>query len=130
MIARTTSRKVGSAISYLRSAAAREGIEKRDLSQTAQTINERGTTIVLLEVKTLPDSDEYLGAIDPAYATPGPDENQNFENLKVFSPVRQFTKQYPDAGWIWRWRDRSGPDASAVKAGHFPWNFKESENSL
>jgi beta-xylosidase len=57
---------------------AREGIEKRDLSETAQTINQRGTTIVPLEVKTLPDGEIYIRAKDPAYATPGPDEVQKF----------------------------------------------------
>jgi beta-xylosidase len=57
---------------------AREGIEKRDLSETAQTITQRGTTIVPLEVKTLPDGEIYIRAKDPAYATPGPDEVQKF----------------------------------------------------
>lgn len=56
----------------------REGIETRDLSETAQTINQRGTTIVPLEVKILPDGDISIRAIDPAYATPGPDESQQF----------------------------------------------------
>jgi len=56
----------------------REGIETRDLSQDAQTINQRGTTIVPLEVKTLPDGDVYVRAKDSAYATPGPDEIQKF----------------------------------------------------
>lgn len=56
----------------------REGIEQRDLSQTAQTINQRGTTIVPLEVKPLPAGDVYIRARDPAYATPGPDEVQRF----------------------------------------------------
>lgn len=56
----------------------REGIEQRDLSATAQTINQRGTTIVPLEVKTLPDGDVHIRALDPAYATPGPDEVQKF----------------------------------------------------
>lgn len=56
----------------------REGIEKRDLSDTAQTINPRGTTIVPLDVKTLEDGDVSIRAADPAYATPGPDEVQKF----------------------------------------------------
>jgi xylan 1,4-beta-xylosidase len=56
----------------------REGIETRDLSETAQTINQRGTTIVPLEVKIQADGDIYICAKDPAYATPGPDENQKF----------------------------------------------------
>jgi xylan 1,4-beta-xylosidase len=57
---------------------ARDGIEKRDLSETAQTINQRGTTIVPLEVRLLENGDVYFRAKDPAYATPGPDEVQQF----------------------------------------------------
>jgi arylsulfatase len=56
----------------------REGIQQRDLSVTAQTINQRGTTIVPLEVKILDDGDVTIRAQDPAYATPGPDEAQSF----------------------------------------------------
>lgn len=56
----------------------REGIRQRDLSITAQTINQRGTTIVPLEVRTLDDGDIYIRAKDPAYAMPGPDEAQRF----------------------------------------------------
>ena len=56
----------------------REGIEKRDLGETAQTINRRGTTIVPLAVEVLKDGDIYIRAKDPAYATPGPDEAQKF----------------------------------------------------
>ena len=56
----------------------REGIETRDLSETAQTINQRGTTIVPLDVKVLDNGDIYIRAKDPAYANPGPDENQKF----------------------------------------------------
>lgn len=59
----------------------REGIERRDLSDRAYTINQRGTTIVPLEVKVLPDGDVAIRALDPAYATPGPDEAQKFEIL-------------------------------------------------
>lgn len=57
----------------------REGIAQRDLSENAHTINQRGTTIVPLEVKALPDGDIYIRAKDPAYATPGPDEVQKFK---------------------------------------------------
>jgi beta-xylosidase len=57
----------------------RDGIEKRDLSENAQTINEQGVTIVPLEVRVLDDGDIRIRAIDPAYATPGPDEVQKFE---------------------------------------------------
>lgn len=51
-----------------------DGIENVDLSETAQTINKMGTTIVPLEVKILPDGDVYIRATDPHYAVPGPDE--------------------------------------------------------
>ena len=57
----------------------RKGIETRDLSDTAQTINEQGVTIVPLDVRVLDDGDVYIRAKDPAYATPGPDEAQVFE---------------------------------------------------
>ncbi len=55
----------------------REGIEKRDLSDDAQTINQRGLTIVPLEVG-MKDGEPVIRALDPAYATPGPDEAQKF----------------------------------------------------
>ena len=56
----------------------RAGIETRDLSANAQTINQRGTTIVPLDVRILPDGDVAIRALDPAYGTPGPDEVQSF----------------------------------------------------
>jgi xylan 1,4-beta-xylosidase len=56
----------------------RKGIEKRDLSATAQTINQRGTTIVPLEVNVLDEGEIYIRANDPVYANPGPDEVQQF----------------------------------------------------
>ncbi|MCA9140857.1 MAG: family 43 glycosylhydrolase, partial [Planctomycetales bacterium] len=56
-----------------------QDIQTRDLSRTAQTINERGTTIVPLDVRTLDSGDLYIRAKDPAYGTPGPDELQSFE---------------------------------------------------
>ena len=52
----------------------------RSLAQEAQTINQRGTTIVPLEVKTQADGDIHIRAKDPVYATPGPDEVQQFAN--------------------------------------------------
>lgn len=55
-----------------------EGIQTRDLIGTAQTVNERGTTIVPLDVKVLADGEIYIRAKDPAYAVPGPDEVQQF----------------------------------------------------
>jgi arylsulfatase len=57
----------------------RRGIESRDLSETAQTINEQGVTIVPLEVRILDSGDVRIRAKDPAYARPGPDEAQKFE---------------------------------------------------
>ncbi len=57
----------------------RDGIESRDLGDTARTINARGTTIVPLDVRLLPDGALFIRAKDPAYATPGPDELQSFE---------------------------------------------------
>ncbi|MEN1680438.1 MAG: family 43 glycosylhydrolase [Planctomycetota bacterium] len=57
----------------------REGIQERDLSETAQTINEQGVTIVPLDVRLLDDGDVHIRAKDPAYATPGPDEAQKFD---------------------------------------------------
>ena len=55
-----------------------EGIQQRDLSTTAYTINQRGTTIVPLEVKLQDNGELYIRAKDPAYAVPGPDEYQKF----------------------------------------------------
>ena len=57
----------------------RTEIASRDLSQTAQTINRRGTTIVPLEVRLLGNGELFIRAKDPAYATPGPDEAQTFD---------------------------------------------------
>jgi len=51
-----------------------EGIQLKDLSETALTINEQGTTIVPIDVKLLEDGDVYIRAIDPRYATIGIDE--------------------------------------------------------
>ncbi|MCZ6671915.1 MAG: family 43 glycosylhydrolase [Verrucomicrobia bacterium] len=56
----------------------REDLKKRPLPDTAYTINKMGTTIVPLEVKILDDGDVSIRAKDPAYATPGPDEVQQF----------------------------------------------------
>ena len=55
-----------------------EGIETRDLSENAFTINSLGTTIVPLDVKILPDGDIEIKALDHRYAVPGPDEVQKF----------------------------------------------------
>ena len=53
-------------------------IRNCDLSETAQTINEQGTTIVPLEVRIEADGDIYIRAKDERYAYPGPDEAQKF----------------------------------------------------
>lgn len=57
----------------------RKGIQQRDLSETAQTINKQGVTIVPLEVKVQDNGDIYIRAKDPDYANPGPDEIQKFD---------------------------------------------------
>jgi arylsulfatase len=57
----------------------RDGIQSRDLSDTAQTINQRGTTLVPLDVRLLGNGDLYIRAKDPDYANPGPDEAQKFD---------------------------------------------------
>lgn len=54
------------------------GIQTRDLSETAQTINEKGTTLVPLEVRVLEDGEIFIRAKDPRYRNPGPDEAQGF----------------------------------------------------
>ena len=56
----------------------RQGINQRDLSENAQTINEQGVTIVPLDVRVLDDGEVFIRAKDPAYAMPGPDEAQAF----------------------------------------------------
>lgn len=56
----------------------RERIATRDLSETAQTINRRGTTLVPLEVSVSDEGELLIRAKDPDYATPGPDEAQDF----------------------------------------------------
>lgn len=56
----------------------RIGIRTRDLSETAQTINRRGTTLVPLQVSLSDKDDLRIRAKDPDYARPGPDETQDF----------------------------------------------------
>ena len=55
----------------------REGIRSRDIGHTAQTINQRGTTLVPLDVR-MKDGELIIRAKDPDYAKPGPDEAQKF----------------------------------------------------
>ena len=57
----------------------REGIQNRDLSDNAQTINEQGVTIVPLDVRLLNNGEVIVRVKDPAYRNPGPDEAQNFQ---------------------------------------------------
>ncbi|MEO2016442.1 MAG: family 43 glycosylhydrolase [Fuerstiella sp.] len=66
-------------------AVSRDGIRTADLGATAQTINQRGTTLVPLDVRLLDDGELHIRAIDPDYATPGPDEAQDFGMTKVRS---------------------------------------------
>ena len=49
------------------------------MSETAQTINRRGTTLIPLEVKLKKNGELHVRAKDPDYATVGPDEAQKFK---------------------------------------------------
>ena len=60
-----------------------DGIQQRDLGETAQTINEQGTTIVPLNVEVKEDGDVFIRAKDPRYTNPGPDEAEDFELVNV-----------------------------------------------
>mgnify|MGYP001970797273 CR=1 FL=1 len=60
----------------------RTGIQQRDLSEVAQTINPVGTTIVPLDITITPDGDVHVMAKDPAYTSPGPDEAQEFNGAR------------------------------------------------
>lgn len=59
----------------------REGVQARDLGDTARTINQRGTTLVPLDVRLDRKGDLIIRAKDPDYANPGPDEAQHFPKL-------------------------------------------------
>ena len=59
------------------SPVSRQAIQQRDLSHTAQTINQRGTTLVPMDVR-MEAGELMIRAKDPDYATPGPDEAQRF----------------------------------------------------
>jgi arylsulfatase len=52
---------------------------KKDLPDTAYTINKMGTTIVPLEIEIDDEGDVFIRAVDPDYAVPGPEEVQQFE---------------------------------------------------
>ncbi|MEM7697789.1 MAG: sulfatase-like hydrolase/transferase [Verrucomicrobiota bacterium] len=56
----------------------RDGIQTTDLSATAHTINQRGVTIVPLDVIKTANKELIIRAKDPAYQTVGPDEAQSF----------------------------------------------------
>lgn len=51
-----------------------EGIQSKDLRDNAYSINERGVTLVPLSVEIGDDGDVKIKALDPHYASPGPDE--------------------------------------------------------
>lgn len=53
-------------------------IQNKDLRETAQTINRKGTTLVPLEVRILDNGEIFIRAKDPRYRNPGPDEAQDF----------------------------------------------------
>lgn len=55
-----------------------DGIRARDLGHTAQTINQRGTMLVPLDVRLLDSGELFIRAKDGDYANPGPDEVQKF----------------------------------------------------
>ncbi len=59
-----------------------EGIQQKDLGGNAQSINEQGVTIVPLDVRLLDNGEVIIRAKDPAYASPGPDEAQDFDSTK------------------------------------------------
>ncbi len=54
-----------------------EALEEK-VGDNAHTINPSGVTLVPLEVKIQKDGDIFIRAIDPAYASPGPEEVQQF----------------------------------------------------
>lgn len=51
----------------------------KDLSETAQTINQQGVTLVPLDVRVNDDGSVHIRAKAPDYANPGPDEAQDFD---------------------------------------------------
>ncbi|MCA9058711.1 MAG: family 43 glycosylhydrolase, partial [Planctomycetaceae bacterium] len=58
------------------------GIETRDLSETACTINQQGVTLVPLDVHIDENGEPIIRATAPGYATPGPDELQSFTDSR------------------------------------------------
>ncbi len=55
-----------------------EEIENRNLAASAYTINQRGLSLVPLDVYTSDQGELIIRAIPSAYSTPGPDEMQEF----------------------------------------------------
>jgi arylsulfatase len=51
------------------------------VANNAYTINEQGVTLVPLDVRILDNGDVRIRAIDPAYASPGPEEVQDFGGM-------------------------------------------------
>ena len=65
-------------LQWQRAACIYDGIVSRNIGDNARTINEQGVTIVPLDVRVLDNGEVFIRAKDPAYATPGPDEAQQF----------------------------------------------------
>lgn len=57
-------------------------IQNTDVGQYAKTINEKGMTIVPLQVDILPDGEIFIRAKDSRYRNPGPDEAEFFETVE------------------------------------------------
>ncbi|HEX6963037.1 MAG TPA: family 43 glycosylhydrolase [Lacipirellula sp.] len=55
-----------------------EGIMEKDLRDNAYSINNQGVTIVPMDVQIDSDGTPEIRAKDPRYASPGPDESQQF----------------------------------------------------
>ena len=55
----------------------KKGIKERDISETAQTINQQGVTLVPMDVR-VENGEVIIRAKAPLYAEPGPDEAQDF----------------------------------------------------
>lgn len=60
------------------------GIQEKDLSENAQTINEQGTTIVPLEVRLLENGEVFIRAKDDRYRNPGPDEATDYNTVEPY----------------------------------------------
>ena len=65
----------------------RDGIETRDIGSDAHTINQLGTTLVPMDIRTSESGEIIIRALDPAYASPGPDEKQKFAGFKAQPPA-------------------------------------------